>query len=232
MRWVRRGRRNAIDAALERLCETDVRGLIAIEGGDAVNRVPDACRLEIASEGPSAGPASFDPRPLLAFRDRWRRLLAELDTPRDADFDPDHTVGNLGRVRIEGDEAIVTFDLRPVPGVDPDRAVEPLRDYAHLSCVRSNPPLETREESALVGALRRAQTEAGLEARIGTKATCTEAGVLSAEGIDTLVFGPGTSVGNVHRPNEHTRISDLERAVEIYRNVVRRLCIEEDPCSS
>ena len=48
-----------------------------------------------------------------------------------------------------------------------------------------------------------------------------------------MVLGPGVSVGNVHRPNEHTRISELKRAVEIYREVVHQLCVEEsEPCSS
>ena len=232
--------RNAVEAALERIAEGDVRGLVSIEGGDAANRVPSHCRLELLVEGgegdvsaPACVPRPFDPAPLVAFHRAWRRLLDTLRTPRDPSFDPDHTVASLGPTRIEGDETIVTFDLRPILGVDPGRIVAPLGAQARLRCLRSNPPLDTPEDSALVRALRGAQAEAGLEPRIGTKATCTEAGLLSAAGLEAVVFGAGTSVGNVHRPNEHTRISELHRAVEIYGGVVRRLCIEEEgPCSS
>ena len=47
-------------------------------------------------------------------------------------------------------------------------------------------------------------------------------------------MGAGVSVGNVHRPNEHTRISQLLRARELYREVIGRLCVgsEGKPCTS
>ncbi len=225
--------RNAIEGAIERMGEPGVQGIVDARGGDAVNRVPDHCRLELVIDDVDPAPSGpvLDPAPLLSFLGAWRALLADLESPRDADFDPDHTVGNLGCVEIEGKSAVVTFDLRPVPGIDPEQAVEPLTAHARISCVRSNPPLDTSEDSPLVRVLRNAQSESGMKPAIGTKATCTEAGLLSAAGVDALVFGPGTSVGNVHRPNEHTRISDLERAVEIYRSLVHKLCVEE-PCSS
>ena len=60
-----------------------------------------------------------------------------------------------------------------------------------------------------------------------TKATCTEAGLLAEAGLDVVVLGAGTSVGNVHRPNEHTRISQLAQARDLYREVIERLCVVE-----
>jgi acetylornithine deacetylase/succinyl-diaminopimelate desuccinylase-like protein len=35
-------------------------------------------------------------------------------------------------------------------------------------------------------------------------------------------------VGNVHRPNEHTLVSQLALARDVYRHTVQRLCIDAD----
>jgi acetylornithine deacetylase/succinyl-diaminopimelate desuccinylase-like protein len=96
-----------------------------------------------------------------------------------------------------------------------------------VECVRRNPPLATDEDSPLVAAVKRAQRECGLEPAVGTKATCTEAGLLSSQGLDAVVIGAGTSVGNVHRPNEHTRISELERMRALYARTIETLCCGE-----
>lgn len=225
--------RNAIEAALTRLADADVHGVVTISGGSAVNVIPDRCSATLieASGGGTTAPC-FDPQPLIDFHAVWRGALEQLAAIVDSDFDPNHSVGNLGRISLEDDRAVVSFDLRPVPGVDLNDAVAALAKVAQVELIRENPPLATPRDSALVTAVMRAQQSAGMEARIATKATCTEAGILSEAGLDVIVMGPGPSVGNVHKPNEHTRISDLERAPEIYRHAIEQLCIEVEPCSS
>jgi acetylornithine deacetylase/succinyl-diaminopimelate desuccinylase-like protein len=222
---------NAIEAAIDRLADAPL--VIGIEGGGAVNVVPEACRVEILRPD-AAGPetAGLDPQPLRAFLRAWRALLADLRLPVCADFDPDHSVGSLGRVELEGDCAMLHFDLRPVPGVDPLRAVEPLREVAEIEPVRANPPLATPLSAPLVAAVAGAQQSLGLGRRIGTKATCTEAGLISQAGLDVMVLGAGPSVGNVHKPNEHTRIPELFQARDLYKQVIERLCIKEGACTS
>lgn len=223
--------RNAIEAAIEGLAGVGI--LVGIEGGGAVNVVPEACGVEIVRPDPSGRPIEgLDPQPLLEFLRAWRTLLERLRTPVCAEFDPDHSVGSLGRVELEGDRAMLHFDLRPVPGVDPLRAVEALRDVAEIEPVRANPPLATPLDAPLVTAVAAAQQSLGLGRRLGTKATCTEAGLLSEAGLDVVVLGAGPSVGNVHKPNEHTRIPELFLARDLYRSVIEQLCIEEAACTS
>lgn len=223
--------RNAIEAVIDALGSAGL--LTSIEGGGAVNVVPERCsaRAVRASEAGSRV-EGLDPAPLVAFLRAWRGLLASLRTPTCEDFDPDHSVGSLGRVQLEGDRVLLHFDLRPVPGVDPVRAVEPLREFAEIESVRANPPLATSLESPLVTALAAVQESLGLGRRLGTKATCTEAGLIAEAGLDVVVLGAGPSVGNVHRPNEYTRISELHRARDLYAGVVERLCMEEAACTS
>ena len=223
--------RNAIEAALARLDRDDVRGLVAIEGGTHANVVPDHCRLAVALRGSAAGPASgravFDPAPLLDFWRAWCARIASAAEVRDSDFDPDHTVSNLGRIRLEDGTAIVTLDLRPIPGLRAPQLLAPLTKATDLRLDRHNPPLSTAADSRLVRAVCEAQVAAGLEPQIATKATCTEAGVLAGAGVEAVIVGPGPSVGNVHRPNEYTRISELFGAVRLYAHAITELCSGE-----
>jgi acetylornithine deacetylase/succinyl-diaminopimelate desuccinylase-like protein len=217
--------RNAVLAALERIEQSGALGVAALAGGGAVNVVPERCELGVL-DGPL-----FEAKPLVRFLAAWRELEAGLRLRRDARFAPDHSVASLGRVALEDGCAVFGFDLRPIPGDDAERLLAPLARAAELRVVRKNPALETAADSALVRALEAAQRDAGLPARVETKATCTEAGVFAAAGLEAVVLGPGTSVGNVHRPNEHTRVSQLHQAVSLYRAALLRLAGGGAPCS-
>ena len=228
---------NAILAALEELESSDVLGVCALAGGTAVNVVPDRCELGLVTTSAGeafAGPA-FERAPLLHFLAAWRRFDASLGARRDSAFDPDRTVASLGRVALEDAHAVFRFDVRPIPGADPDALASSLRAVAEVSCVRANPPLATPRDAPLVRAVIDAQRAIGLSPRVATKATCTEAGLFARAGLSALVLGPGPSVGNVHKPNEHTRISELHRAVELYSALLERLvclvCSRGTSCS-
>jgi succinyl-diaminopimelate desuccinylase len=217
---------NAIVAALEALASSDAPGFFSLDGGSAVNVVPDRCTLGIVSKDDEhfelEGPA-YGAEPLVAFLGAWRRFQTSLAEPRDPAFDPAESVASLGRVTLDADHAVFRFDVRPIPGASAEALVAPLHAFAAITCVRANPPLATPRDSALVRAVEAAQRAVGAPVRVTTKATCTEAGLLAQTGLHALVLGPGPSVGNVHKPNEHTRISELHRAVELYRDVIERL---------
>ncbi|MEX2207446.1 MAG: M20/M25/M40 family metallo-hydrolase [Myxococcota bacterium] len=227
--------KNAILAALEALASSEALGVYALAGGTAVNVVPDRCELgSLQKGGPGDehdGPA-FAKAPLVAFLEAWRRFDAALEVRRDPAFDPDRSIASLGRVSLEGAQAVFRFDVRPIPGDDAEALVAPLRDVAEIACVRANPPLATRRDAPLVQALEAAQRAVGLPVRVTTKATCTEAGLLASTGLDAIVLGPGPSVGNVHKPNEHTRISELHRAVALYHALFERLVLAKDASCS
>ncbi len=226
---------NAIELALERLAAPDARGFAALNGGGAVNKVPESARLELGIESADdeARGELYAAQPLLAFHQAWRRLLEQLAAHRDTEFDPDHTVGSLGRVEMREGAVVFGFDLRPIPGIDPEQAVQPLAQVAELECRLRNPPLATPLDSPLVRAVAAAREHAGLRPALATKGTCTEAGLLAQAGLEALILGAGPSVGNVHRPNEYTRISELAQARDIYRYVIESLCIRQAArCSS
>jgi acetylornithine deacetylase/succinyl-diaminopimelate desuccinylase-like protein len=225
--------RNAIDLALERLAQPDVRAVIALEGGGSVNVVPDRARLAacVAAPGPCVAVPGFDVAPLVAFQRAFGKRLAELRERTDPDFDPGYTVGNLGAVTLREGVCTFRFDLRPIPGVAARDVVKPLEAIAEIVLVRENPGLLTAPDAELVRAVTDAQHAVGLPRRVATKATSTEAGVISEQGLEVIVLGAGPSVGNVHKPNEHTRIPELAAARDLYTEVLRTLCVEAPSCS-
>ena len=219
--------KNAVLAALEQVEKSGALGVAALAGGGAVNVVPDRCEVALVRETRGAGDSVETPvfaaKPLVSFLAAWRELEAKLASPRDSRFSPDRSVASLGRVALDGEHAVFGLDVRPIPGADAELLLAPLARAAELRVVRKNPALETPRDAELVRTLEAALREAGVAPRVETKATCTEAGVLAAAGLEAVVLGPGTSVGNVHKPNEHTKVSQLHQAVSIYRAAIARL---------
>jgi acetylornithine deacetylase/succinyl-diaminopimelate desuccinylase-like protein len=64
----------------------------------------------------------------------------------------------------------------------------------------------------------------GRSLELAAKSGCTEAGLYAQAGIPAVVFGPGRSAGNIHAPNEHVAVAELEAAVEFYTRIIREQC--------
>jgi acetylornithine deacetylase/succinyl-diaminopimelate desuccinylase-like protein len=191
-----------------------------------VNVVPERCEIALAardSSGARAQAPVYSAVPLVRFLAAWRELQTGAARRSDSRFSPAQSVASLGRVALDGDCAVFGFDVRPIPGDDAAALTAALARAAELREVRANPALATPPDSALVREVEAAQRAAGLAPRVETKATCTEAGLLAAAGLEAVVLGPGRSVGNVHKPNEHTSVSQLHQAVSLYRAAIARL---------
>jgi len=52
----------------------------------------------------------------------------------------------------------------------------------------------------------------------------TDGGHLAASGIETIILGPG-DIANAHGPNDRVETSELSAAVDIYRELVRRILL-------
>lgn len=116
------------------------------------------------------------------------------------------------------DEATLTISVRPPPGTDVDAVRDELYALARdvvprvqLAVPMQNPSFHTRAPSAFHGAL-------GAEQPIDL-AFWTEAALLSAAGIDCVVYGPG-DIAQAHAPDEFVPIADLERARDAFAAVI------------
>jgi acetylornithine deacetylase/succinyl-diaminopimelate desuccinylase-like protein len=239
--------RNAIVATLSFVAAHPNLDVFAIEGGDAVNKVPARCELVVArtpERMPSDARRLEDetevPRQALAanllmaaakFAEALQNF-ANRRTPADPDFGAPAMTCNIGKISSGDDALRIQFEMRPPPGISLDsisEGVESIRSVltrrfdgieATLTELRANHGFRSGPESETVEIAMAALARVGLALKTGVKAGCTEAGVYSAAGLTPIVFGPGTSVGVIHAPNEYNLLSEVEAAIRFYRAVL------------
>jgi len=160
--------------------------------------------------------------------------------PRDDSFAVPVTTMNLGRIaggdspnRICG-SCELDIDLRPLPGVSiralreelSRRSVEAIAGR-ELSLVVEElfdgvPAFETAADARLVQAAEEATGSSGQAVMFGT-----EGPYLQQLGMETIILGPG-DIRVAHQPNEFTTRSELERATELYGDLIQRFCVDAD----
>jgi acetylornithine deacetylase/succinyl-diaminopimelate desuccinylase-like protein len=237
---------NAIDRALA-FCDAQRLPVHALDGGDLANKVPARCSVEVdvraglADEARAAGATVEEvagtPSSAAALASarkvagELRAIVLRLVPDRDARFDPDTVVFNLGVARGSGGEVELTCDARLLPGHDPaaifaelERAAAGAPLPVEIVPDRSNPAMALPARSRLRDAAMDAARSCDLDPTPQAKPTNTEGGVFVSAGIEAIVFGPGRSTGNAHTANERQSESQLRRAIPFYEALVRNLC--------
>ncbi len=82
------------------------------------------------------------------------------------------------------------------------------------------PAMHTPREAPVCALLQRACRRAGVDARLETAHFATDASVLCAAGIPSVVFGPG-SIEQAHTPDEYIETEQIEQAAMIILNLLR-----------
>jgi acetylornithine deacetylase/succinyl-diaminopimelate desuccinylase len=85
--------------------------------------------------------------------------------------------------------------------------------------------LGTASDSALALAAAAACKEAGLPADPAGVTYWTDGAHLAANGIETLILGPG-DIADAHGPNDHVVVADLVKAGEVYLRIAQQLLRE------
>ena len=124
------------------------------------------------------------------------------------------------------------FDLRPLPGMDPaslrdavDRRLERLADETGLEIRRASliDGIAPFAEAADAEIVRSAEQLTGAES--SAVAFATEGPLLQQLGMQTVILGPG-SIDQAHQPDEHMALDQVQPAIELYRRLIQRLCLE------
>ncbi|MBI3544435.1 MAG: M20/M25/M40 family metallo-hydrolase [Deltaproteobacteria bacterium] len=164
-------------------------------------------------------------------------LENDLLSAKDETFNPGKSTINFGRITCRPGGIEMHFDIRLLPSVAPDAFDARFKALVHETNTkfsnlimkttrnRFNPSLDMKADSELVMAAREAQKAAGIEEKLDKKATSTEAAQYFAAGFDSIVFGPGRSMGNSHTPNEHNLVDHLDKAVHFYDRMIERFCL-------
>lgn len=168
---------------------------------------------------------------LRGLRAQWQR---EFNNPQ---FSVPQPTLNLGCIhggdnpnRICG-QCALEFDLRPLPGMDPEQLREAIRgklqplalkhqvriDYGPL--FPAVPPFEQKADAELVRLAERLTGHAAQAVAFGT-----EAPYLQQLGCETLVLGPG-DIDCAHQPGEYLELARIEPTVAILRQLIQHYCL-------
>lgn len=167
----------------------------------------------------------------------WEALAKSLRPEENLEFDPPNTVYNLGWVSTTANDMEFGMDLRLLPGQDYDSVTdwiprvidEVSRDCPDVEIdgmleMRAD-PMSTPKNGRLVTVATGILGDLGIQAGSMTKSVATEGSVYSAAGMETICFGPGSSMGTVHHPNESNSIKELMTAVDFYERLIRKICL-------
>jgi acetylornithine deacetylase len=168
---------------------------------------------------------------LLSWRDGLERRH------RDDDFEVAAPTLNFGRVaggdspnRI-CDECTLDIDIRLLPSMLANEVLMELRDQVASALDSGSWSFDVRatgDYPAFSG-----PADADFRSTVETLCGCsaktalfgTEAPYLAQLGLETLVLGAG-DIGVAHQPDEYVTMAEIERATDIYADLIRRYCTE------
>lgn len=204
---------NAIERCLKWL-EHHPYGVTRLEGGSDSNRIPDRCEVELCGKPGTAT------RSLISVFKRLKAFGESLQKHRDRRFSPSSITLSFNLARSARGKVRLTFDMRLLPETDPAKLIARIEKivekHGRVLSIAVDPPLDGTKDSALIRHASASLKTCGIPTVIQTKASSTEAALYYEKGAQAIVFGPGVSVGNVHRPNEHCSLDQLDAATRFY----------------
>ncbi len=196
--------------------------LLHIHGGTVHNIVPEQCEVSVATGNAPCPKIDF----LVTFLELIRASEKFLAQEQAGQFDPPITTCNVGVIR----DTQIEFDYRLIPPTDQNKLLHHWEQLtkthpdARVELIRSNPPMNTLPSSEIARRTTQALGDIGLPANFGFKSGNTEGAIFNQMGAESIVIGPGISMGNIHQPNEFNNLSQLSKAVEFYTAFLRAFC--------
>jgi acetylornithine deacetylase len=160
-------------------------------------------------------------------------LEQEAQAPKASDFDPSWTTITVGEIgggtapNILARECRFVFDVRTVPGNNPDAMLAPFfaeveRVHAKLAALgpECGVKVELRADAPPLKVERASAAEQFIRALTGDNALrvasfATEAGQFQRAGFPAVICGPG-SVEQAHQPNEFVAASEMEKGLVVF----------------
>jgi acetylornithine deacetylase/succinyl-diaminopimelate desuccinylase-like protein len=197
--------------------------------------------FELEAGGHSATGVRFLPdavfTSVLEILDFFKRFGLEIQSDRNADFDPPYSTVSLAGVQQSAAGMDLFFDVRWLPDF-PAADVEKVIHAGIRRLAERYPGLNvTVHRERAIGAMQinlssqwlrdceASLRSAGLDVAMMKGAAATEAALCQEAGFDALFFGPGLGGGNTHGPNERVSLDQLEKAVLFYEKLIERVCL-------
>ncbi len=203
--------------------------IMEIDGGNNYNTVPSHAFMELDLTS-MLNP--INSKIIQIYKD-IKILEAEFLQYQDLSFSPISPTLNIGLIRTFHDHILLSGNCRILPNI-PQNTFEKWMSFLKNSCSKNNcrfnitdykKPFKTNDSSVFLKGASAALMELNLNSDPISLSSTNESSLFSRLGIDCLCFGPGLRDGNIHTPNEHVKIDDLEKATQFYRKMIERFCI-------
>lgn len=204
--------------------------IMEMDGGINFNTVPSHAFLEIDMVSTVESPIS---RKIANIYRAVKTLELEFLEHKDNEFHPSSPTLNIGLVRTNEDDIQLSGTCR-IPPIITQEIYEGWMDRLRGVCEENGAsfrvndykkPFRTEMNSILVKGCLDELRAMGLSDQPISQASTNEASIFSRVGIECVCFGPGKREGNVHTPQEHVALVDLEKAVEFYKRIIERFCL-------
>lgn len=209
---------NAIQKGLNDILKRGL-GIVSLSGGTDSNRIPDRCEASLTSQ---KTPFTTSLHGLMG---DLEELSKELKKQKDGRFSPSFSQVSLNQAKTLDGKLYLTFDIRLLPAMNGLKLKNRIEGTAKKWGFKVNElsidsPMKGRKTSRFIRQASQHLKSCGVKAITKTKASSTEAAIYSQHGAEAIVFGPGLSIGNVHRPNEYNSLKQIAKATEFYSKML------------
>ena len=195
-------------------------GITKLNSGTNFNKIPDSCEAAVVAEQNETTKIIFK---LIQFLEELKHDFKARKDPR---FSPSFSCLSLNQAITRENQIEFIFDIRTLPDLNHERLEKKVREGvqkigAKVIQVTSDASLKGQKNSRFLVQASKALKGCGVKPVLKTKATSTEAAIYQSHGASAIVFGPGISVGNAHRPNEYNSLKQMEVATRFYTQLLK-----------
>lgn len=204
--------------------------LVEADGGTRFNTIPNQAIVELDF---SSSGESVTLKKLNKIYAVLKAVQLEMETIQDLEFEPHHSTLSIGIIRTHEDSIMLGGSCRILPNVTQENYEKWMQDIQKVCDVNQaqfritdyKRPFRTAENSQLVKAAQSVLQKMNLDPSCKSLASTNEASLFTRMNIECICFAAGERQGNVHTPEEHVKIADLEKSISFYEQMVERFCL-------
>jgi acetylornithine deacetylase/succinyl-diaminopimelate desuccinylase-like protein len=205
--------------------------ILEVDGGTNYNTIPVHSLLEfdlVNIQGVTIN------QKLIKIYKKINELQNVFNSILDHDFNPPMTTLNIGMIRTYDDHLKIMGCVRLPVAIKEEMYslwLEELKNYCHdigaeFRVRDHKKPFKMNKDSEFTQQCLNIIQKNIPEARLTTQPVTNEANVFHKFGIETLAFGPGIREGNSQTAHESISIENLNNAINIYENLIKKICYE------
>lgn len=204
--------------------------IVEADGGTRFNTIPNQAFVELDF---SSQNQSITLKKLNKIYEVLKFVQQQMEQVQDNEFEPSHSTLSIGIIRTDDNSIMVGGSCRILPNVTQDTYEKWMQEIkkvcddneAQFRITDYKRPFRTAENSQLVKAAQSILGKMNLDSVCKSLASTNEASLFTRLNIECICFGAGVRQGNVHSSEEHVKITDLEKSISFYEQMVERFCI-------